>query len=243
MTTSKVISVAAHCNSDLKGLRQALQTMCTLRILPWQNSVHSLCQTLASEKVDLVVISDSVLPAGFISAMPLLSLCEGKPLLICGDFKQEQALLQLNSRLVLIRHGATSQHWQSALELLLQPLQQKQVQDTPQHYIPVRTSGRIHLVASDELILVKGCTNYVELQQQYKSYLHRTTITSLLETLDPTQFIRVHRSMVVNLRHLRGLRSEGGRLKVLEMAHGHEARIGKHYREQVMASLWMRQAI
>ncbi|MBV8906821.1 MAG: LytTR family transcriptional regulator, partial [Acidobacteriia bacterium] len=40
---------------------------------------------------------------------------------------------------------------------------------------------------------------YVSLVSQGKAYLKQQTIASLEESLDPAQFIRIHRSYIVNL--------------------------------------------
>ena len=71
------------------------------------------------------------------------------------------------------------------------------------HYpqIAVRSVGRVQLIDVGELSWVSSAGNYVELHIDRRSVLHRQTLTSLVEQLDPDQFMRVHRSAAVNRHH------------------------------------------
>lgn len=58
--------------------------------------------------------------------------------------------------------------------------------------------------------------NYVALHTKVESYLYRSTITSLAAKLDPSQFIRVHRCMVVNRESILGIKPLGnGKIQIL----------------------------
>jgi two-component system LytT family response regulator len=52
-------------------------------------------------------------------------------------------------------------------------------------------------VASIDSVEAQG--NYVRIHAQQKSYLLRATLSELAETLDPDRFVRVNRSVIVNL--------------------------------------------
>src|SRR5215475_6578999 len=65
--------------------------------------------------------------------------------------------------------------------------------------VVVNTRGRVLLLKIDEVDWIETAANYVELHAGKQSYLLRETLNSLDEKLDPRQFVRVHRSSIVNL--------------------------------------------
>jgi two-component system LytT family response regulator len=69
----------------------------------------------------------------------------------------------------------------------------------------IKTAGRVVLVDTDEIDWVEAAGNYVELKTSSGSYLLREGIRHLAERLDPGQFVRIHRSVIVNLRRIKEL--------------------------------------
>ena len=57
----------------------------------------------------------------------------------------------------------------------------------------------------DDINWVEAAGNYVELKTNARSYLLREGIGSLAERLDPEQFVRIHRSLIVNVRKIHEL--------------------------------------
>jgi two-component system LytT family response regulator len=72
----------------------------------------------------------------------------------------------------------------------------------PQQYsqrIVVKDGTRVHIIPTDRLDYAEAQDDYVALHSAGKSYLKQQTIISLESALDPAQFIRIHRSHLVNL--------------------------------------------
>ncbi len=69
----------------------------------------------------------------------------------------------------------------------------------------VRTAGRVIFVELDEIDWVEAAGNYVELKTSSRCYLLREGIGRLAERLDPGQFVRIHRSIIVNARKIKEL--------------------------------------
>jgi two-component system LytT family response regulator len=63
-------------------------------------------------------------------------------------------------------------------------------------------------------------------------YLHRETMQSLEERLDPSRFMRIHRSAIVNQGRIRELRSEGRRELMAVLSCGAVLRVARSYREK-----------
>jgi two-component system LytT family response regulator len=65
--------------------------------------------------------------------------------------------------------------------------------------IVVKDGARVHIIPVDKLDYAEAQDDYVELHSQGKSFLKQQTISSLEGALDPQQFVRIHRSIIVNL--------------------------------------------
>jgi len=65
--------------------------------------------------------------------------------------------------------------------------------------IAFREKGRILFLRLAEIVAVQAEGNYVSLRHQPSSYLLRESLTSMAEKLKPYGFIRIHRSVVVNI--------------------------------------------
>jgi len=65
--------------------------------------------------------------------------------------------------------------------------------------IVVKDGPAVHVIPVAKLDYVEAQDDYVALVSEKKNYLKQQTISSLETMLDPTRFIRIHRSHIVNL--------------------------------------------
>ncbi len=77
--------------------------------------------------------------------------------------------------------------------------------------------------------------DYVRLHVSESSYLLLQTIAGLEARLDPSQFIRIHRSCILRRDNIRGLRHEGLGVWSVELLDGEILRIGRTYLARVKA--------
>ena len=63
----------------------------------------------------------------------------------------------------------------------------------------VRKLGAEFLVAAQDIEFLEAAENYVNLHVRGRVYPLRSTMTAIQDRLDPTRFVRVHRSYIVNL--------------------------------------------
>ncbi len=71
--------------------------------------------------------------------------------------------------------------------------------------IAVRNHGRVLFLKLDEIDWIEAADNYVSLHCGRETHLLRETMSELETRLDPAQFLRVHRSAIVNLDRIREL--------------------------------------
>ncbi|WOE75305.1 LytR/AlgR family response regulator transcription factor [Alterisphingorhabdus coralli] len=75
--------------------------------------------------------------------------------------------------------------------------------------------------------------DYMRLHVGTRSYLLHETIKVLESRLNPTQFVRTHRSHIIRKDYIKGLRHEGGGVWLTLLDDGTELRIGRTYLTQV----------
>jgi two-component system LytT family response regulator len=68
--------------------------------------------------------------------------------------------------------------------------------------IVVKDGAKVHIIPVDRLDYAEAQDDYVALHSQGKSYLKQQTISSLETGLDPQQFVRIHRSVIVNFERV-----------------------------------------
>jgi len=98
--------------------------------------------------------------------------------------------------------------------------------------IPVRSINRIVIVQVPEIRRLEAEDNYVRIWTD-RPYLHKETLTGLMERLDPRDFLRVHRSHAVNIRVVRELRPQVHGEYVLILDDGTELSSGRSYRARI----------
>lgn len=82
--------------------------------------------------------------------------------------------------------------------------------------IVFKSRGRILFLSVNDIYCIGAEENYVRLCTDSESHLLRETMNRIEEKLDPEDFMRVHRSHIVNLHFLKEVRSEkSGEMVVL----------------------------
>jgi len=86
---------------------------------------------------------------------------------------------------------------------------------TPVTRLFVRERGRLVPIVARDIEWLEAEDDYVTLHLRGKRHLLTITLASLLERLDPRQFIRIHRSHAINLDAVASMEPyDGGRLSV-----------------------------
>jgi two-component system LytT family response regulator len=67
----------------------------------------------------------------------------------------------------------------------------------------IRCDGEIHVMAPEDILWIESDGDYVRLHVSDKSRFVRMSLHKMMEKLDPAHFVRIHRSTIVNLRHMR----------------------------------------
>jgi two-component system, LytTR family, response regulator len=71
--------------------------------------------------------------------------------------------------------------------------------------VAVRSATRIFFVELEDVDWIQAAENYVELHVGRASHLLHVSMSALERALDPARFLRIHRSVIVNVRRIREL--------------------------------------
>jgi len=86
--------------------------------------------------------------------------------------------------------------------------------------IVVRDGTRVHIIPVAKLDYAEAQDDYVALCSEGRKHLKQQTIASLEASLDPAQFLRIHRSYIVNLERIAKIEPFGKDSKVAVLKDG-----------------------
>ena len=94
----------------------------------------------------------------------------------------------------------------------------------------VKAGGRVVFLAYDEIEWIEAAANYVRVHAGKVSYLLRSSIGSIAEKLPDDQFVRIHRSTVVNARIIKELQPCNSGEFIVVLRNGKELSCSRGYR-------------
>jgi two-component system LytT family response regulator len=71
--------------------------------------------------------------------------------------------------------------------------------------ILIRDRNQVHVIALGQVEFVQAQDDYISIHSKGRDYLKTQSLSDLAAQLDPAQFVRVHRSYLLNLDYLQGL--------------------------------------
>jgi DNA-binding LytR/AlgR family response regulator len=107
--------------------------------------------------------------------------------------------------------------------------------------IACKANGRITFLDLDEIVAVQAEGNYVCLRHRPNPYLLRESLSSMAEKLKPYGFIRIHRSVVVNISAVEEIQPLPTGEYRLRVKGGKEYLVTRTYKENLrdLAQLWV----
>ncbi len=71
-----------------------------------------------------------------------------------------------------------------------------------QHRIVVKDNGLIRIIPAQDIHYIEANDDYIKIVTKEGSYLKKSTLSHVEQTLDPQQFVRVHRSYLIPVTQL-----------------------------------------
>ena len=79
----------------------------------------------------------------------------------------------------------------------------------PLERILIRDREQVHVIAIDQVECIEAQGDYLAVHAGGKCHLKPQRISEIEEQLDPTRFLRVHRSFIISLAHLQAIERPG----------------------------------
>lgn len=97
--------------------------------------------------------------------------------------------------------------------------------------LTVSENGRIFLIDVDEIEWIAASGNYAVLHTLRRTYEIRQTLTELEAKLNPREFLRIHRSTIVNIRRVKEIQPWFRGHHVVVLKNGQELRMSRYQRD------------
>jgi len=101
----------------------------------------------------------------------------------------------------------------------------------------IKASGRVVLLKVGEIDFIEADGNYAKLHVGRKAHLLREKMHDLEGRLDPAKFVRIHRSIIVNLDRIKELHPHFNGDYIVALEDGRQLRLSRTRRENLEARL------
>lgn len=97
--------------------------------------------------------------------------------------------------------------------------------------IMIKANGRVYFVKTDEVDWIEAAGNYLKLHCGKKNHMIRETMSNMEEKLDPDQFFRIHRSVIVNIEKIKELQPWFHGDYMITLLDGQKLTMSRNYKE------------
>jgi two-component system LytT family response regulator len=149
-----------------------------------------------------------------------------------GKARFERALARARERIAGAGDRAKAQRIQRAMEKIAE-------HHARLDRMPVSENGRIVFIEVDDIQWIEAAGNYARLYVGARCHDVRETLMSLEGKLDPKAFARIHRSTIVNLRHVKEVHPWFHGYHLVVLTNGQKLRMSR-YQSEVADRLGLR---
>lgn len=219
-------------------LENYIQKLPRLELIKKCKSPMEAMELLQDENIDLMFL-DIQMPD--LTGVELLKSLPSKPVVIFTTAYPEYALegYQLDVIDYLLKPFSFERFVQSInkatehIKLLrFQPPNTTSTSRPRKSYITVKADHKLYKLKFDDILYIEGLKEYVSYYTENQRIIALQSLKGLEETLPKDQFMRIHKSYIVNIEKIRTL--EGN---MVELA-GKKLPIGKSYRGMVSRKIF-----
>jgi len=168
-------------------------------------------KAIQEHQPDLVIL-DIQMPR--LSGFEMLELLDHYPSVIFTTAFDEYALKAFEAHAIdYLLKPVTRKRFDQAIEKWLrqagkqenpglEELIRENVTEGYQRRVVVKDNGLIRIIPADEIHYIEASDDYVRIVTAGGQYLKKSTLSRIGESLDPRQFVRVHRSFIVPVSQL-----------------------------------------
>jgi two-component system LytT family response regulator len=126
----------------------------------------------------------------------------------------------------------TSHHGHLIRHLISELSKARQVRTGPQRLV-LRSRGQVTFLRVDEIDWIEASHNHLKIHIGRDVHLLRQTIAEVEARLLPDRFLRIHRSMIVNVDRIRGLEACGYGEYLVVLHNGKKLSLSRGYRDRL----------
>jgi DNA-binding LytR/AlgR family response regulator len=179
-------------------------------------------EVLQREKIDLLFL-DIHLPG--LKGLDFLETLQDPPRVILTTAYHEYALKGYDHGVVdYLLKPISFKRFVQAVNKLTAPADTREV-------IPVHSEKKTVLIPVEEILYVESLKEYIKFHTRTSTHVSKYAITRLESELDSRRFLRIHRSFIVALAHVKAFNATEVEV------HGKSLPIGGSYRETVLPVL------
>lgn len=128
------------------------------------------------------------------------------------DFLKQRDLSSLSQRLIGLLENNKTSHRQPPAFL---------------ERIVIKSTGRIIFLSVNEIDWIEADDYYVNIHTAERKYLLRETMNNLENSLNPKQFQRIHRSLIVNIERIKEIQSDFNNKSVVILQNGKKLKMSR----------------
>jgi len=149
-----------------------------------------------------------------VNGFEMLELVDEPPAVIFTTAFDEYAIKAFEAHAIdYLLKPILKERFTKAIQKWLQQVENKQIQPVApvlqndvyegyQHRIVVKDNGLIRIIPAQDIHYLEANDDYVKIVTKDGSYLKKSTLSHIEQSLDPQQFVRVHRSYLVPVGQL-----------------------------------------
>ena len=189
-----------------------LQSYPDVKIVQECNDGFEGVKAIAQHKPDLIFL-DIQMPK--INGFEMLELVENPPAVIFTTAFDEYAMKAFETHAVdYLLKPFSKERFEKALQKWMSQKQQPEAplkaivqseeirQPEEKNRIVVREAGNIRIIPINEVQYIEAYDDYVKIYTAKEMFLKKKTMNFYEQSLDPSQFVRVHRSYILQVSHL-----------------------------------------
>ena len=150
-------------------------------------------------------------------------------------YKEERFFRSLDKAIAALKSREQEDNAHQLRQLVNFLRQEHSVEQEP---LALKQGNKISLVNLDDIRYIQASGYYIEVYTgENKRLLLRESMTNMLEQLAAPNFMRIHRSTIINTRYLSEIQHTGAGDVVTKMKDGKTFRVSKSYKEELFQRL------
>lgn len=111
------------------------------------------------------------------------------------------------------------------------------VQKSTNNLIPIKNAGKIQFIDISEIHFVEASGYYIEINLAGKKHLLRQSMGRIIKRLDYNKFVRIHRSVIINLQYMQEIIRMVNKEYGIKMKNGRVFKVSKSYKKELFEKL------